>query len=333
LKKIVFWVMLSLLFVSTISGTDAKAKTYHWRIGFCTSKGSVRDVAAQAFKKYVEKESKGQIKIDIYPDGVLGSDQEMVEAVQGGALEFKMAGAGSMTNIMPECTATHAAFILNNYDEAHAMLDGPVGEQLKKVARKHGFKLLSFFDLGFAQITNNVRPIRSADDLKGLKIRCPNQPQSIATFQALGTAVSSVDFSEIYLALSQNVVDGQFNPISTIYEMKFYEVQDYLAITNLFFYHGNFIMNIKLWNRLDSKLQNIIQKGALRAEKASRDFMEASDAELLKKMKKEFKEITYPKLDSFRVKITPVYKEYEKMAGKEMMNLVLGFIKEYRQKK
>jgi tripartite ATP-independent transporter DctP family solute receptor len=302
-------------------------------MGFCTSKGSVRDVAAQAFKKYVEKESKGRVKIDIYSDEVLGSAQEMVEAVQGGALEFKMAGAGSMTNVLPECAATHAAFILNNYKEAHAMLDGPVGTYLKKVAKKHGFKLLSFFDLGFAQITNNVRPIRSAVDLKGLKIRCPNQPQSIATFRALGCAVSTVDFSEIYLALSQGVVDGQFNPISTIYEMKLYEIQDYLAITNLFFYHGNFIMNLKLWNSLDPKMQKIVHEGALRAARASRDFMETNDAKLLKKMKTNFKAITYPNSNSFRVKITPVYKEYEKIAGKKMMDLVLGFLKEYRKKK
>lgn len=313
-------------------GSANGQKEYHWRIGYCSTEGSVRDIFAKKFKEVIEQRTDGRVSVDLYPNEVLGTAQEMVEAVKMGALDFKVAGAGSLTNSIPECTATHAAFILNSYEEGHAMLEGVVGDRLKERCEDAGFKALSFFDLGFAQITNNVRPINKADDMAGLKMRSPNQPQSIATFEALDCAVSTMPFSEVYLGLSQNVVDGQFNPVSSIKEMKFFEVQKYLAIVNLFYYHGIFIMNQELWNSIDSDLQSIVQDAAIQAQMASYDFMEDTDDKYLKEFEDSgMLEISYPDLDSFREKIQPVYVKYEQMAGKEMMDLVLDFLKDYRE--
>jgi tripartite ATP-independent transporter DctP family solute receptor len=309
-------------------------KKYSWRIGHSGAEGSVRDIFVQKFKEVVEQKTSGRVTIELFPGEVLGTAQEMVEMVKLGALDFKVAGAGSLTNIIPECTATHAAFILNDYEEGHAMLEGPVGDKLKALCEENGFKGLSFFDLGFAQITNNVRPIYRASDMAGLKIRSPNQPQSIATFQALDCAVSTMAFSEVYLGLSQGVVDGQFNPVSAIKEMKFYEVQKHLAIVNLFYYHGIFIMNLDLWNSLDPELQGIVQDAAMQGQEASYNFMESTDDQYLKDFEKNnVMKITYPDLDSFREKIQPVYRKYEEMAGKEMMDLVFDFLTEYRKTK
>jgi len=337
MRKFSLLIVLLVVFFLTTSVFGANKvteKTYEWNIGYCGSEGAVRDIAAEKFKEVIEEKTNGRITINLFPNEVLGTAQEMVEAVQMGALDFKVAGAGSLTNIMPELVATHTAFLLNDYEEGHAMLGSQVGDKIKTLCEEHGFKALSFFDLGFVQITNNKRPINNAADMSGLIIRAPNQRMSIATFEQLDCAVSTMPFSEVYLGLSQGVIDGQFNPVSSIVEMKFHEVQKYLAMVNLFYYHGILVMNLDLWNNLETELRDIVQEAAIQAQELSYEFMENTDAQYLERIKEEdAMEITYPDLDSFREKIKPVYSIYEEQAGQEMMNIIYDFLDDYRSPK
>jgi len=330
----VIFIVALFLILSTEGIGLCQQKTYHWRIGFNTVEGSVRDVAAKEFRRIVSERTNGQVKVDIFPGEILGTEQEMIEAVMVGALDIQLSGGGSMQNLIPEFAASALPFVVHDFEEAYALLDGSWGDKLKALAEEHNLKILSFCDLGFAQITNSKRPIYTPDDLKGIKMRSPNEPVSIETFKALGAAVSTLPFSEVYLALAQKVVDGQFNPLDAIWDSKFYEVQDYLAIINVFYYNVNFMMNKALWDSLPGDLQNVVQEAAYAARDVSREFSQAKHTEMLEKLKPHFKEITYPDPRLFQQKIQPLYQDtFTNLLPKYAIDSVIRFMEDYRKNK
>ncbi|WP_153393998.1 TRAP transporter substrate-binding protein [Ornithinicoccus halotolerans] len=304
---------------------------YSWRLGFNTNEGSVRHIAAERFKEVVEEESDGQITVEIFPAEALGSEQEMLNGIKTGSLDLQMAGGGSMQNIVPEYATLALPFMVETFDEAYAVLDGPIGDEWKALAEEQGYKVLSHHDLGFAQVTNNVRPITTPEDFQGVTMRSPEEPTSVATFEALGASVSTMPFTEVYPALQQGVVDGQFNPLDAIYETKFHEVQDYLTLMNVFYYHVNFIMNPELWDSLSPELQEAVQTAADEAQKASRETTQANEEEMLTTLEGEFEEITTdPDLDAFRQAVEPAFAEFEQLIPPETIQKTRDFIEEYR---
>ena len=314
-----------------VGGQAKGEQTYTFKLGFNTVEDSVRGAVAHAFRDIVEERTNSRVKIEIFPSEALGSEQEMVEALQVGALDFQLMGGGQLSNVIPEYGLLGLPFIVQDFEEVHALLDGPIGDDLKQLAEeKMNIKVLSFSDLGFAQVTNNVRPINTPADLKGIKMRAPNEPMLINTFRQLGASVSTMPFSEVYLGLSQGAIDGQFNPLDAIYEAKFHEVQDYLTVLNLFYYPINFGMSKQVWDTLDPELQNIIQEAADVAKHAGREYAREMQESMVETMKPHFKEITYPDTVAFREKVQPLYDEARE-AGLPVDDF-MEFLEEYRSK-
>lgn len=303
---------------TSASGTDSAAAdntnlpSYKFQIGINTVEDSVRGEMCHAFKNYVEDASNGRITVDIFSEGTLGSEAEMTEMVKTGNLDFTIPGISAMSNIDSNFGAISLPFLVNDYDTAHSVLDGDLGDAFKEIGASKGYKILGWGDLGMAQITNNVRPINTLADLKGINLRCTNEEVSLATMKALGCVTTTLAFSELYLGLSQGVVDGQFNPIDAIYQNSFTEVQDYLAELNLFYYGIALVMNNDKFNSYDSETQKILLEGAEKAQEASREYASKSDAEYLKKAEDEncFKEITYPDTTEFKAAVASVYDNY-----------------------
>ncbi len=292
--------------------SEKELKSYTFKLGFNTVEDSVRGEMAKEFKRIVEAESNGRLTVEIYPAEELGTEQEQIESVKFGALDFSLPGGGAMANVNPIFGAITLPFFTKDSADFHSMADGELAEYWKEVAENEGYKLLEICDLGFAQITNNKRPIESASDMAGLKMRSPNESVLITSMQNLGAAVTTLPFTEVYLALQQGVVDGQFNPLDAIYNTKFYEVQDYLAIANIFCYNINFVTSTMLWDKLDPEAQEIIAKAASAAKEVSREFFKTADAKYLDLMEGSFKEITYPDVSEFREMVRPVYDNYAK---------------------
>lgn len=307
-------------------------KTYEWKLGWNSGlEDTPRGSAAKAFAEHVEKESNGRITIKFFPNETYATSQEMIEAVQMGALEMQVVGANMVGNIIPEFSALSLPFLTQGFEEAHAVLDGPIGDDLKKLGEKHSLKVLGDVDLGFTQITNNVRPINSPEDLKGVKMRSPNDVSLIETFNAFGASVSTMAYTEIYNGLSQGVIDGQFNPIFHIFDQNMHEVQDYLTITNHTYYFAYLVMNNELFNSLDPELQEIVVEAGIKGRDAARQFVRDTDAELMERAKSEFKEITYPDLVPFQEAAKGVYVKMEEVMGAEIINNMQDFLEEYRK--
>lgn len=310
-------------------GSGYSGGTYDWNLGYNTAENSVRGVAAETFKEIVEERTGGKVTISTYAGETLGSEAEMLEQVNSGALEMQLAGGGGMQNYIPEYSVLALPFMVESFDEAYAVLDGEIGDELKEMAAEQGFKVLAHTDLGMAQITNSVRPVKTPEDLKGLQIRSPSEPTSIETFTQFGANVSTMAFTEVYLGLQQGVIDGQFNPLDAIYENNFHEVQDYLTITNHFYYHVNFIMNNDLFESLEPELQEIVLEAAEAAQTASREYTQEKNDEMLSVLEGEFEEVvTDPDLEAFRSAID--YEPFYEFVGEDFITKTQDFIEQYR---
>lgn len=289
-----------------------------------------RGIATKAFKEYCEKESKGRIKIESFPNETYGTEHEMIEAVQKGALDMQIVGANMLANTIPQFAALSLPFLTRGIEEGHALLDGPVGDLLKVLGEEHGFKVLGDVALGYAQMTNNVRPINSPDDLIDVKMRAPNDVSFSETIKAFGASVSNMGYTEVYSALSQGVIDGQFNPLANIFDLNMDEVQDYLAMTNHAFYVAFMIMNKDVFDILDPELQQIVLEAGNKGRDAGRKYVSDTDGELQERAKKAFKEITHPEIKPFQEAVKPVYLKMEEVMGAEIINDIHDFLKEYR---
>lgn len=289
-----------------------------------------RGIATKAFKEYVEKESNGRLLIEFFPMETYGTEHEMIEAVQTGMLDMQIVGANMLANKVPQFAALALPFLIQSIDEGLAVLDGPVGTRLKEFGEVHGFKVITDVALGYAQVTNNVRPIHAPDDLAGLKMRAPNDVSFIETFKALGASVSTMGYTEIYTGLAQGAIDGQFNPLANIFDLNIDHVQDYLAITNHAFYVAFIIMNKDMFERLDPDLQQIVLEAGKVGKDAARQYVKDNEEKLQIKAKTAFKAMTYPDMKPFQEAVQTVYEKMEKVMGAEIINEIQECLKGYR---
>lgn len=272
---------------------------------------------ALLFKYLVEERTNGVVKVEIYPNSMLGSAPEYTEQIKMGLLELGLSTSGQLQQWVKEYAVVMTPFLFESYEHAHRVLDGPAGQYLAKLAEKEGFKILADWEWGFRQITNNVRPIYGPDDIAGLKMRCPLEFQLVEMYKALGATTTVIAFPELYMALAQGVADGQCNPLPTIYAQRFYEVQKYLAITNHVYNSQMLVMSKILWDKLPQDIQTVLLDAARIAGLYVRQLMHEMEASLIEELRAKGIVITYPDLAPFRERVQPVLQAIAKAAGEK----------------
>ncbi|HEY1932440.1 MAG TPA: TRAP transporter substrate-binding protein [Acetobacteraceae bacterium] len=209
---------------------------------------------AEQFKASVTKRSGGKIDVTIYPNAQMGNERDIAQAVRLGSLQMGAVGVGLM-NWVPDMSITDAPFLFRDRQQAYAALDGALGAELKRRALAGGFRIVGWTDLGMRCMTNSKHPIDKAADMHDLKMRVPDAKSYIAMMQAMGATTVTVDLSELYLALSQHVADGQDTPPSVVKSNKYYEVQKYVAKTDHILTNAYGIVNPAFFNGLDKDKQ------------------------------------------------------------------------------
>jgi C4-dicarboxylate-binding protein DctP len=213
------------------------------------------------FKDLVEKASGGRIKVELYTSGVLGKEAEVLDMVKTGSLQGCRGGLFERANKM--YLLYTLPFFFDNTDQVLNLMRGEFGQKVNDGAKKNGFYIPACGVAGgFRNITNNVRSITKPGDLKGLKMRTPPIDMTIKTFKTLGANPQMVAYTETYMALKSNVVDGQENPFSNTVDMKFYEVQKYLSVVNWQIHPDPFYVSPDWYNKLPADLKNIFDASA-----------------------------------------------------------------------
>ena len=319
-----------LLCLSTWS--TAEGQVVQLRFAHFTEETHPLHLGAKQFAAKVEERTKGQVKITIYPASSLGSPPEVQEMVKLGTLDMGATTQGQLEKYVRACMTAQIPFIFDDYDHAHRVLDGPSWPWLYSLAEKEGIILLSNWEWGFRCLTNNRRPILKPDDVKGLKIRVPPEMHLQASMEALGAIVTKIAFPEVYMALAQNVVDGQENPIATIHSQKFWEVQKHLALTKHAYSCSIHQMSAAGWAKLNPEQKKIVQEESKRAGEYVRKTLIASEEDLIAKMEKSGVKITRPDLAPFRAKMGPAYEKINKYTGEENVKVFMKWVEDARKK-
>lgn len=288
-------------------------------------------VAAMQFARRVEQRTQGQIKFEIFPAGQLGSENEVLQKVRSGALDMAASTQNYLIKYEKAFAVITLPYVFDNYAHAHRVLDGPAMAWLAPLAEKQGFVMLSNWEWGFRNLTNNQRPINTPEDVRGLRIRVPPVLGLEATMQALGAQVSKIGFNELPLALSQGMVDGQENPLNVIYFFKLHEVQKHLALTRHVYYNQVHLMGAKSWAKLTPAQQKIVREESKAAGEGARKAIIAEEEELIAKMADAGMKVTRPDPRPFRAMVEPAYKEITRFAGEENVHRFLKMVEDERR--
>lgn len=222
-------------------------------------------VAMEQFKAEVEEKSKGELKVALFPAMQLGGAQENVDQVRSGAVFLTWISTAYLSRTVPELAVLSLPFQFENREQAFKVIDGPVGEQIAAKLADKGFATMGFMELGPRHLTNNVRPVTSMDDLKGLKIRLQPDETHLATFRALGANPVTMDIKEVYSALQQGVLDGQENPFAVTRDRNFNQVQKHVSDTGHFFDFIIVAANKKKLEGLSPELQAVVKEAVANA--------------------------------------------------------------------
>ena len=264
------------------------------------------------FKELVEERSNGEIVVELYPDGQLGVEHDVTEQVKLGAIQSTRCGSFEM--ITPKLLIYTMPFLFETIDGLHSITRGPIGEEIAEAAEENGFKVLATGDAGyFRHVTNNVRPIRTPEDMEGLKMRTPPIESIIKTMEALGANPVSIPYAEVYMALKTGVADGQENPFINIEAMKFNEVQKYLTIVNYQWHPDPFVVNLDWYNALSAEHQQIVKEAAEEAMEYNDSMMkDASDTAFaaIRDSFDDIVELTDAERQAFVDAVQPVYDYY-----------------------
>ena len=287
---------------------------------------STHIAAEKFFKPYVEKHSNGQIIVELYPNGQLGGDRQVIEAVGLGTIHMTIPAVAVLSGFEPRFQVFDLPFLFNNKKEVYKALDGPLGDKLNALLPPLGIKNLAYAENGFRMITNNKGPITKPSDLAGLKIRTMENPIHMATFRALGANPTPMSFGELYTALQQKTVDAQENPIPLIYTSKFYEVQKYCSLSGHVYAATALLVNDSWFNKLPKDLQKVIQEAALIYRTEQRKISDKQDKDMIESLKKsgmKVNDLTPEQKKAFISATAGVYNEFAKSVkgGQELIDL------------
>lgn len=302
-----------MLLAGAASAAEIKERTL--RFAFQNVKEHPQGQGAQKFAELVGEKSGGKIKVRLFAGGTLGGDLQTVSALQGGTLDLTVLNSGILAAQVPEFAMLDFPYLFNNTAEAHAVIDGEVGQQLHASLENKGLVGLGYWDLGFRNLTNSKRPVTKPEDMQGLKIRVIQSPIYLETFKALGANPVPMPFPEVYTALEQRTVDGQENPYTVILGNKFHEVQKYLSATSHIYNPQSFVIGQKTWQKLSSDEQALIREAAAEAQTFQREVTAKAQTEALDKLKQEgiaANEIAPEQVDRFREKVKPVVEQFAK---------------------
>ena len=280
-------------------------------------------LAGKKFGEILAAKLPGKYEVQVYGNAQLGDDVRATEAVRMGTLEMVTTSASPLTGLVPEFNVFDLPFIVPNEKAADAIFDGPIGAKLAAALEAKGLKLLAYYENGFRHLTNSVREVKSPEDLKGLKVRTMQNPIHLEAFRAMGANPTPMPFSEVFTALQQKTIDGQENPIPTIWLSKFYEVQKYTTLTGHVYGPHIVLMGKKLFDSFPPDHQKIILEAAKESAVYQRALNRKMDKDFVAELKKAgivVTELTPEQHKAFAQSVAQVYTNWEPKIGKSLVD-------------
>ncbi|HSJ36580.1 MAG TPA: TRAP transporter substrate-binding protein [Planococcus sp. (in: firmicutes)] len=308
---------------------EGSGETKTIRAGIGLNDSHPQYLALLEWKKIVEEKTDGAIIVETYHSSQLGDDRAMTEALQIGSQEVTIPSTAPIANFVPEYSVFDFPFLFPNAEVADKVLDGEVGHKFLDMLEDQSLVGLAYWENGFRDITNNERAIETAADFKGLKLRTMENQLHLDAFSALGANPTPMAFGELFTAMQQGTVDGQENPIPTIYLQGFYEVQDYVSATNHIYSPFVFLMSKSFYDGLTEEQQTIVTEAAVEAGALNRELNREATAQNVEDLKAEgmnYNELTPEAREEMIEIVQPVLDEYAEKIGTDLVQEVYDAI-------
>ena len=330
-KKSVYLFILIFVLVAFASAEGQKEQTYDISFGHNFMPDSVHHKAIMKFKEEVARRSDNELIVSVFHSGQLGSPREQFEGLQVGSLEITMVPTARISGFVPQMQIFDLPFLFPSLEIRNSIMDGPIGRELLNTMNDQNVKGIGFYDDGFKQITSN-KILRTPNDFKGLKFRTMESDIIMEQYKALGANPVPIDYSEVYNALQMGIVDGQENPIILIHDMKFYEVQDYLMLTNHAFLGGVLLYSTNWFEGLPKNLQDILVDEGEKLVQFVRQGVQEMEKARLKEIQDSgtvIVELTENERDALKRETLAVHDIYKNKYGADIVNKIYEAVDSY----
>ncbi len=278
----------------------------------------------------VKEESAGRVAVQTFADNnhIPGGDPAALNMIVSGELDFFTLNGGSIGNLVPASNVQGLLFAFRSTDQVFESLDGDLGDYLRKEMMAKGIYAIprGCFDNGMHQITCATHPIRTVDDLQGLKIRTPDAPIYVEAWKALGATPVIANFNKLYETLKSGAAEAQTNPLAVAEFLKLYEVQKYISMTNHGWSGFNLMASMKLWQRLPADLQKVIERNAEKYVKLQRADNARFNAEFRTKLADRGMIFNDADTSSFRPRLANYYARWKDTVGQQAWTLLEGHV-------
>lgn len=252
------------------AGSGDGVQTYAWPLGTSSPEDTVTQIYAVRFAEEVSRLSGGKMRIQVYPNSIVGGDRELLESCKDGDIPFVVQNTAPQVTFLPDIAVFDMPCLFDSIEDVRAHIDNPeFMEQVNQVYKNGGYELLGYADQGFRVMTSN-KDVYTANDFRGQKIRTMENPYHLRFWKALGANPTPMTFSEVYIGLQQGTIDAQENPYEVIVSNRLYEQQDYVIETNHLPHLISLIVSSEFMDGLPEDQQAIIREAAEIAKQEAR---------------------------------------------------------------
>lgn len=278
---------------------------------------------AQKFADVLTEMLGDNFSYELFHTQALGDENVHLQMIRTGQIDIYPMGSDAV-KLDPAWAVFDLPFLFKDRDVVARLLDGEIGNKLRASMRAQvGLELLAFGELGFRQITNNVRPIITPNDLHGVKLRVPGSKTRVLSFKGFGASPITMNFGELYLALQQGTVDGQENPLLTIKNRSLFEVQNYLSLSGHVYTPVTFVMNGARYDGLSDEHKAAVKAAAQEAAEHTRALGSEADASLLDELGQSIA-VNDIDLGAFQEAAAPIWEQIGEIAGKELADAMIA---------
>ncbi|MCF1468714.1 TRAP transporter substrate-binding protein [Agrobacterium vitis] len=308
----------TVLGLSSLWSSTANAETT-LRLAHASAPESLINEAVQKFATEVGENTKGSVKVQIFPNAQLGDEGPIADGVGAGSIDIGLGGA--VDAIDPRLNVLSLPFLFKDASNVHAFLDGEQGQKIQRLGEERGYVMLGVLDSGFRQFATS-KPIEKPADLAGVKIRTPPNPVILATMKQLGALAESIPFGQVYTALQSHVVAAVEPEMRDYWDSKWYEVAKDLSISNYIWTANWWYMNKDKLDSLTPDEQAAVKKAATDTVIWYRSALDKAYADTQKKLEAKGVKVTKVDTAPFAALVSPVYEQFSKEWGSDLVSAV-----------
>lgn len=300
---------------------SALAEDMTIRVASVTGPTHHHNISLRWFAEQVAARDVG-LTIEVLDGGQLGGERDYIEGMMLGSIQMAQVSTAPVSGFIPEFDLFSLPYLIRDTDHFVSVVSGPVGDEFDALAQERGLHIIAWFDNGYRNVFNGVRPIFTPEDLEGLKIRVMESPLMVNTVNAMGGSATPMSYSELYTALEQGVLDGGENAAGNVLNDRFYEVSSYYSLTQHFRPPGIVAVSSATWNSMTPEQQAVMMEEGAALQAYEIELTAQVAAEALAELEARGMEINEADVAAFRERMGPVYQDFIEVHGAEVLEAV-----------